>query len=160
MLKGELDQLRLATNELTITSKDEAATNLTVTNLSIDTGVPIAYGTGIAAGTAQQLPTKSQVEGWISTAKNSVTKIVDDNADAPGNDYQLKITNNQLEFSRNNDATADTWLRLFGTTTGGTDGVVQQTNRSNFFFESDDVTSDINNIYLRHGFNADPASLY
>lgn len=89
-----------------------------------------------------------------------MNQVIDDNADAAGNSYRLKITNNQLEFARNVDTSADTWLRLFGSTTTGTDGVIQQTNRSNFFFESDDLTSDTNNIYMRHTFNADPTSLY
>lgn len=53
LLKGELDQLRLATNELIVTNKDEGAINMTVTSTGIDAGVPIAYATGVGAGTGQ-----------------------------------------------------------------------------------------------------------
>jgi hypothetical protein len=42
----------------------------------------------------------------------------------------------------------------------GSDGVIQQTNRSNFYLESEDTTSDLNSLFLRHTFNGDPASLY
>jgi hypothetical protein len=76
-----------------------------------------------------------------------------------GNIYRLRVDNNQLEFSRG-DPSTDTYLKLFGSTTTGSDGVIQTTNRSNYFFESEDTTSDLNSLFLRHSFNADPGSLY
>jgi len=73
------------------------------------------------------------------------------------NAYQLKIDNNQLEFSRG-ATSEDTWLKLFGTTTGSTDGVVQQTNRSNFYFESDDNTAATTNMVMRFSSAVDQAN--
>lgn len=73
LLKGELDQLRLATNELVVTSKDEGQTNLTVTSVGVESSVPISYATGVSAITDQQLTNRGLVNSLILAAKNSVS---------------------------------------------------------------------------------------
>lgn len=56
---------------------------------------------------------------------NQVTQLVDKNTgeDPATNNYKLQIDNNQLEFSRGLTS-EDTWLKLFGSTTTGSDGVI------------------------------------
>ena len=82
-----------------------------------------------------------------------------DNNQTDGNKYELKIDNNQLEFRRG--ATSDdTWLKLFGSTKESSDGVVQLSNRNNWFYESEDATGLINRIWLNHTVDATPDSTY
>ena len=61
----------------------------------------------------------------INSAKLEITQIVDKNSDASTSDnYKLEIDNNVLSFSRQNNPTQDTFLKLFGSATNGTDGVI------------------------------------
>jgi hypothetical protein len=73
--------------------------------------------------------------------------------------YRLRIDQNRLQFF-NGALSDDPWLKLFASSTTGSDGVIQQTNRSNFYLESEDTTSNLNSLFLRHTFNGDPGSVY
>lgn len=106
------------------------------------------------------LPPLSQVNFLIATAKQNVSQLIDANGDSTtDNNYRLKVDNNQLEFTRG-ATSEDTWLKLFGTTTGSSDGVVQQTNRSNFYFESEDNTQPDVQLFLGHKNDQTPGSTY
>lgn len=91
------------------------------------------------------------MESLIFAAKNTVTQIVDKNTgeDPATNNYRLSIDNNQLNFYRD-ELSDDLWLKLYGTTTSGTDGIVQETNRNNWFYESTDGTNALNSMFLRY----------
>ena len=71
------------------------------------------------------------------------------------------MDNNQLEFARNGSS-SDTWLKMFGSSTdvGSSDATVFQTNRSNFFFESEDALQADVNQYLGHKQDATAGSTY
>ena len=107
---------------------------------------------------SQDGATKAYVDSKTSTLSDGALKLVDNNQ-TDGNKYELKIDNNQLEFRRGADSD-DTWLKLFGSTKESSDGVVQQTNRNNWFYESEDATGLINRIWLNHTVDATPDSTY
>lgn len=138
-LTSELDGLTLATNDLLLTNKVGDTPIATFSTSAVQVTPPIRYGASeTIAQTGTELPPLSQVQSLINTAKGQITTLVDANTDgSTTNNYRLKIDNNQMEFARG-EASDDTWLKFFGTTTGTSDGVVQQTNRSNFFLESED----------------------
>lgn len=92
------------------------------------------------------------------TVAGDSIRLVDNNQ-ADGNKYELKIDNNQLEFRRGANS-EDTWLKLFGSTTDSSDGIVQKTNRNNWFYESEDATGLINRIWLNHTYDLSAGSTY
>lgn len=71
---------------------------------------------------ATQFTTKAYVDSKSAVSAAEALKLVDNNQ-ADGNKYQLKIDNNQLEFSRG-ATSEDIYLKLFGSTTDSTDGIV------------------------------------
>jgi hypothetical protein len=71
---------------------------------------------------ATQFTTKAYVDSKSATAAAEALKLVDNNQ-ADGNKYELKIDNNQLEFSRG-ATSEDIYLKLYGSTTDSTDGIV------------------------------------
>ena len=124
-LVSELDGLKIGTNNLIVTNKDGSSTIADFTTSNVQVTAPISYASELTTATlGNQLPPLSQVNSLITTAKGQVTQIIDANTDGTtDNNYRLKINNNQLEFAR--DATSsDTWLKMFGSTTSGSDGVI------------------------------------
>jgi hypothetical protein len=71
---------------------------------------------------AQDGATKAYVDNKTSALSNGALKLVDNNQ-TDGNKYELKIDNNQLEFRRGAN-TDDLYLKLYGSTTDSSDGVV------------------------------------
>lgn len=63
------------------------------------------------------------------------------------NNYKLEIDNNQLQFTRGL-ASDDMYLKLFGSVTS--DGVVMQTNKGIWYFESDNLTDNENYMLIRN----------
>jgi len=102
--------------------------------------------------------TKAYVDNKTSALSNGALKLVDNNQ-TDGNKYELKIDNNQLEFRRGAN-TDDLYLKLYGSTVESSDGVVQESNRNNWFYESTDATGLINRIWLNHTVDNTAGSTY
>lgn len=91
-IKGELDGLIVATNDLTISTKDGASTIVTFNNSQIQTTTSILQN-ATQGNSDGHLTRKDYVDGAIATAKNNVTQLVDaDQTD--GSKYKLQIANN------------------------------------------------------------------
>jgi len=71
---------------------------------------------------ATQFTTKAYVDSKSAVSAAEALKLVDNNQ-TDGNKYELKIDNNQLEFSRG-ATSEDIYLKLYGSTTDSTDGIV------------------------------------
>jgi len=65
---------------------------------------------------------KAYVDSKTSALSDGALKLVDNNQ-LDGNKYELKIDNDQLEFRRGAN-TEDLYLKLYGSTTSSSDGVV------------------------------------
>jgi hypothetical protein len=71
---------------------------------------------------ATQFTTKAYVDSKSAVSAAEALKLVDNNQ-TDGNKYELKIDNNQLEFSRG-ATSEDIYLKLYASTTDSTDGIV------------------------------------
>ena len=104
--------------------------------IEVDGKMGYSSAANVVIDQATQFTTKAYVDSKSATAAAEALKLVDNNQ-ADGNKYELKIDNNQLEFSRG-ATSEDIYLKLYGSTTDSTDGIVQETNRNNWFYDSTD----------------------
>ena len=146
---------------MVVTDKLGTSTIADLTTTAVQVTAPVRYASESTTATLpNELPPLSQVNSLITTAKGQVTQLVDANGDSTtDNNYRLKVDNNQLEFSRGATSN-DTWAKLYGTTVESSDAVVLQSNRSNFYNESEDASQADVNYYLTHKIDATAGSTY